>query len=124
MGGLFHDAQLEARKRALVAESEVYRQILQLECYNLRLYSTKVGHQFSNLKYLLLIGVPLVSALLQFRRVRAKPRRRGLLGFLGKVLVGWRLYRKYGGLMRSFFGPRYGAKAGRSAANLASLARM
>src|SRR5215831_12207247 len=42
--------ELEARKRALVAESELYRQILRLEMQNLRLYGLHFRHRLAGFR--------------------------------------------------------------------------
>src|SRR5690349_15852265 len=42
--------ELEAKKRALVAESELYRQLLRLEVQNLRLYGLQFRKKFAGLR--------------------------------------------------------------------------
>ncbi len=101
--------QLEARKRALVAESEVYRQTLTLEIQNIRLYSARIQRNFAILRLanpvLLAAGSMLGARLL--RRgggggVRRK--RRGKWSRLfGASLMGWRLYRQFGPTLQGLF---------------------
>jgi len=42
--------ELEARKRALVAESELYRQMLRLEVQNLQLYGLQLRQKFAGFR--------------------------------------------------------------------------
>jgi|SRR5437016_3219957 len=42
--------ELEARKRALVAESELYRQMVRLELQNLRLYGLQFKQKFAGFR--------------------------------------------------------------------------
>lgn len=88
----------EARKRALVAENEVYRQTLTLEIQNLRLYSLRIQRKIA----LLRLANPLLQAagsLFGTRFLSPGPRRkrRGKWSrLLGASLMGWRLYRQFG----------------------------
>ena len=53
--------ELEAKKRALVAESEVYRETLKLEVHNLRLYVSRTKQKltgFTRPNPLLMLLVP------------------------------------------------------------------
>ena len=63
--------ELEAKKKALVAESEVYRQTLKLEIQNLRLCAVRSRRKLSLLgasSSLLMLGAPLARSLLGRRR--------------------------------------------------------
>ena len=78
---------IQARKKALVAESEVYRQIMRLEIQNARLYGIGLKRRcssFGTSNPLLLFGLPLLNRFIQ-RRVSKK------LGFFGKVLSSWQM---------------------------------
>jgi hypothetical protein len=90
--------EIEARKHALVAESEVFRQTLTLEIQNLRLYSLRVQRKFASLRLanpLLLAAGTLFGA--RFIRGGSRPKRRGKWSrLLGASLMGWRLYRQFG----------------------------
>lgn len=91
MARVFKIADLQTRKRALVAESEVYRQTLALEVRNVQLYSLRLRKKFaffSSLQPLVFMGVPLVGSMLR----RRKRRRRGLVG---TIFLGLRLYRQF-----------------------------
>lgn len=82
---------IQARKRALVTESEVYREMLKLEAQNLQLYSLRMQRRFSKvakLAPLLLLAKPAAGLLF----ARRKPARRG---WIGTAFLGWRLYRQF-----------------------------
>jgi len=90
---------LQARKRALAAESEVYRQTLKLELQNLRLYGMSLKRKVTKARassLALAAGAPLLWALL-FKRRRSK------LGLASAAVTAWNLYRKFAPLFRGFF---------------------
>jgi hypothetical protein len=92
MARLFEIKDLNARKRALVAESEVYRECLKLEVQNLRVYGAGVRKRFrifSRLNLVLIGAVPLLGGLLRRKQTRR-------MGALGLALKGWQLYRRFG----------------------------
>jgi len=94
---------LEARKRALAAESEVYRQTLKLEIQNLRLCGIRAKRKFSffgALNPLLTLGGPLAGAMLGGKG------RGPLFRCIKSAVVGWQLYRKLGPLIEAFFPTR------------------
>lgn len=102
MAGLFYDPELEARKKVLVAECEIYRQTLSLELHNLRLYSVAMRRRLSPLRWVqpaMAVVAPLAGLWFSSRRAKAER----LPGLLGKVLLGWRLYQKYGHFVRNLF---------------------
>lgn len=108
MAEVFRLEELEARKRALVAESEVYRQTLAMEIQNLRLYRARMQQSFALLRIanplLLMLGSLFASRLVGggFRR-----KRRGKWSRLfGAGLMGWRLYRQLGPILRGLLGRR------------------
>lgn len=97
-------SDLEKRKKMLIAEAEVYRQLLKLEVQNLRIYGIKTKRRltsFSGGNPLLAVGVPMLASLIARKR---KARRWGALGFLG-----WQLYQRFGPAISS----RFAAKAPR-----------
>jgi len=62
--------ELEAKKRALVAESEVYREMLKLELHNLRLYVSRTKHKLKSFRRpnpLLMLLAPLAGAFFRKR---------------------------------------------------------
>jgi hypothetical protein len=88
---------LEAKKKALAAEAEVYRQTLKLELQNLRLYGMKAKRAASSLSFsnpMLVLAAALAGTLLKRRksfRLRAAS-----IAFLG-----WQIYQKLFLPMRS-----------------------
>jgi hypothetical protein len=120
MARLFRVNQFEARKRALVAESEVYRQALKVEVLNLRLY----GHRWkrrlgllSSIGPLLMAGVPLARSVLRRRQRFSWPR------LAVGLLIKSGLHRQIGPWLNSLIGhwqrpppPTAGAGAAEEAA--------
>ena len=90
--------QLEARKRALVAESEAYRQTLQLELAQLQLHAAHLKRRFRFilLAQPLLALLPLVIKFVTGRKSHLEGNSRSKLGGLFKAaLLGWRLARRF-----------------------------
>jgi len=74
---------LEVKKRALVAESEVFRETLKLELHNLRLYGVRTKQKlgsFTSPNRLLMMAAPFAGFL--FRRKRSSLMRRFAMGLL------------------------------------------
>jgi hypothetical protein len=74
---------LEAKKRALVAESEVFRETLKLELHNMRLYGVRTRQKLSSFaspNKLLMFAAPFAGFL--FRRKRSSLIRRFAMGLL------------------------------------------
>lgn len=92
MASILQIKDLKARKRALVAEAEVYRQTLSLEVHNLRLCGVRMRRQVTGwTSHPLVKLAPLALGLLRFRRSR---RSSGLLGAFRAGLLLWQTYRK------------------------------
>jgi len=95
---------LAARKKALVAESEVYRQALRIELQNVRLYAVRMRRKvefFNSAKPLLLL-LPLVGSLLAPRfKERPKKKARGWRRWLGTGLLGWKMYRSVAPILQT-----------------------
>src|SRR5437660_1072951 len=97
MAGIFEVGDLQERKRALVRQSEVYRQTLVVEFHNLRLYTERVRRRVDTLKSFnpfLTLAAPLAGGLFRRRVGRSK------LRFVGKALLAWRLYKQFSPLVR------------------------
>ena len=113
MAKVFSLKELQERKKALVAESEVYRQTLILEIQNLRLYSVRTQRKFTLFRLanplVLLVGSLLGSRFMAGRFAR---KRRGKWSrILAASLMSWRLFRSFrpwfkGALWNRFFGER------------------
>jgi hypothetical protein len=107
MAGISKIEELQARKRALVTESEICREAFSAELDSLKSHAAGFVHRFDKVRtvgpWLMLAG-PLVFPLarLVFRRREqpvAKPSK--TKGVFAAAMVGLRLYRKYGPLVRS-----------------------
>ncbi len=99
MAGIFQVRHLEARKQALAAESELYRQILKLEVENLRLSSVRARRRITTLgnsAQWLLLGAPLARSLLRTRRI-------GRFRLVTTALMAWRMYQKIAPLCQQLF---------------------
>ena len=106
MPRLFQVEDLEQRKRALVERSEIYRQTLQFEFHNLRLYSEGITRKVSVVKSfnpLMVFAAPLLKSFFQQRLRKSK------LGLLAKGFFFWRLYRQFSPLLRGVFSRSNGA---------------
>ena len=90
---------LELRKRALAAESEVYRETLKLEVRNLNLYARNTKNKFTRPQTLqpwLWLAAPLTSFLIRRRRPKL-PR------LVSTALLGWQFYNKVAPYCRDMF---------------------
>jgi len=98
---------LEARKRALVTQSETCRETLKAEVQNLVLYGNNIHRRLDRVRGIgtwLLLGIPLAATLLGLflRKENSAPRpSSGLKGRIATALLGLRLYRKYSPLVRT-----------------------
>lgn len=87
-------SKLAAKKKMLVAESEVYRQLLRLEIQTFRVYGKRTRRRLSSIStYLPLVmsGIPIISGLFRKKRGGRFPLKR--LGSL--FLLGWKAYRQF-----------------------------
>lgn len=109
MAGVSEIADLEARKRALVRQSELCRQALQADLHNLVLYGANLRRRVDQVRSVgpwLLLATPLAAPLagLLFKK-RHKPTNSApparTKGIVASALLAFRLYRKYAPLVRS-----------------------
>ncbi|SRR5258707_832718 len=108
MARIFQVKQLEAKRRALTAESEVYRQTLKLEIENLRLSAIQARRKITsgtvNPSLVMLIA-PLAGSLLTKRGGR-------LRGMVSTALLAWQVYRKAASIFGGFvFRPKQRTKS-------------
>jgi len=92
--------ELEARKKLLVAESEVYRQTLRLDVQNLRLCSIQMQRKYATymaLKPALMVALPLVGSIFS-GKARSEKRPRSLIS---TAIAGWRMYKNFQPLIAS-----------------------
>jgi len=104
MSRLFKVTGLEARKRALAEESEVYREMLKLQVRNLTLYSLSVRQKMnspSSMKSLLMLALPFALKLFG----RSSSGRKGLLkgGSLGAAIVAFQTVRRFAPMVTKLF---------------------
>jgi hypothetical protein len=101
--------ELEARKRALAAESEIYRQILKLQIQNLSHRATGMKRRYTLFNSPPLMRLlPMISALLgsPVGRMLLPKRRARWLRLATTALIGWQAYRKFAPLVQGFFSRR------------------
>src|SRR5438067_1581931 len=94
MAGIFGLGELQARKAALAAESEVYRQTLRLELQNLRLCALRARKKvsfFGSSAPWLLLTAPLLRSWISSLFGR---RRFGRARLLTRALMTWQMYRR------------------------------
>jgi len=87
---------LEARRKALAAEAEVYRQTLKLEIQNIRLYSRQMKSKYTAVtpkNPLFMVLAPLVTGLLG----RTKPVKK--LKFVSTALMVFQLFKRFSPLL-------------------------
>jgi len=126
MPGLFQVKELEARKRALAAESEVLRQTLKFEARNIWFhvaYAKRRFLQISTFSPFVMLGIPaagyLVRKMFTRRQARARKKKTAAARLITSALFGWRMYRKVAPFLRSLFSRqeelREGAEVGQRA---------
>ena len=99
--------QLEAKKRALAAESEVYRETLKLEFHNLRIYGFRAKQKFKSFARpnpLFLLAGPLAGALIK-RRGSSWVRK------IAMVFLTWQLFNRVAPFLSGLFSPGRAAAA-------------
>ena len=108
MAGVSKIKELEARKRALVTESEICRETLKAEVQNLQLYTASFKKRIDQVRGIgpwLMLVLPMLAPLLgHFSRKQTQnhePQPSGLKGKLFKVLLALRLYRKYSPIVQT-----------------------
>src|SRR5579859_6822271 len=109
MAGVTKVSELEARKKALVTESEICRETLKAEAENLRAYGVgffkKIDRVRSFGPWLMLaapMAIPLVRLFGGRKATTSPPPPSPIKSRLAMLMLGLRLYRQYGPLIRSF----------------------
>jgi len=106
MPRLFSVEDLERRKRALVEQSEIYRETLRFEAHNLELYVGGLTRKVNKVKTfnpLLIFAAPLLKSFF------ARKLRTSKIGLIAKGFLVWRLYRQFSPLLRGVFSRHNGA---------------
>lgn len=130
MAGVTKVSDLEARKRALVTESEICREALKADVENLQAYCDGFFKKVDRVRSFgpwLLLATPMAIPLLRFlggrKTATQAPAQSPINGKLAALMLGVRLFRQYAPLVRSvlsqFMARRRSASQSRSpAANI------
>jgi len=110
MARIFKIKELEARKRALVEESDLYRQTLRFEIHNLRLRAmwTKRRATWLTLSPLLPLLAPLIKAFVKRKQTQRSSKWR----IVSAALAGWQLYQKISRFVPAIFSRSRRARLG------------
>jgi len=91
-------SKYEARKKLLVAESEVYRQLLKMEMQTFQVYAKRTKRRMTSVtSYLPLLtsSLPIVTAF--FARKKSRSSATSLKRMASLVMLGWKTYQRFGG---------------------------
>ena len=96
--------ELAARKRALVEESEVYRELLKLQIRNVTLYSLSLQRKMtsgSGARSILLMALPFLAKFF----MRSPSRRKGSsqAGTLGLAFTAFQMVRRFAPIVKNLF---------------------
>ena len=86
--------ELETRKKMLVAESEVYRQLLKLEIQTFKVYGMRTKRRLSSFGAylpLMISGLPLLTSLFGSQRKKIFSLKR----LASLFFLGWKAYRQF-----------------------------
>jgi hypothetical protein len=96
-------SDFETRKKLLVAESEVYRQLLKMEFQTFQVYAKRTKRRFTSVSsYLPLVttGLPWLTALFVRKKKGGSSASSSLQRMASLVMLGWKTYQRFG----NFFG--------------------
>ena len=100
MPRLLEITELEARRKALAQESDVYRESLKLQLQNLQLYGAHLRQRLNFFRpsnpLMMLIG-PLIGGVIQSRRKSSR------MGMFATLVFAWKIFRKIRGLLPALF---------------------
>lgn len=92
-------SDFKTKKKLLIAESEVYRQLLKMEVQTFKVYATRTKRRMSSFTAYMpwvMSALPILTRLFGKR----KPQQRFSLKRLGTlVLLGWKAYQKFAPLL-------------------------
>src|SRR5215216_7010537 len=94
-------SELQDKKRALIAEAEVYRQTLKLELHNLKLFAAQTKRKFTR------GSTPNPWLLLGAAGSLFGKRRFSWWRIMTSAFLSWQLYSKFLPFWRNVFGRRY-----------------
>src|SRR3954454_8359637 len=107
MPRLFKVKGFEEKRRALAAESEVYRETLKLEVQNLQIYAMRTQRRFHGVTKaspLLMFLLPLAKSFFMRKRKSQSQSRRGrMLRLMTAGYAGWQMYRKFSPMLTGIF---------------------
>jgi len=101
-------SKYDAKKKLLVAEAEVYRQLLKMELQTLKVYTKRTQRKVTSVSGympLLMSGLPMLTNL--FGRSKRRSSVNSLKRMMSLVMLGWKTYQRFGVFFRS---SRYPAK--------------
>jgi hypothetical protein len=93
-------SKFETKKKLLVAESEVYRQLLKLELQTFKVYSKRTKRRLTSVTTYLpyvMSGLPFLTGMFARRKGRSAGSPLKRMGSL--VLLGWKTYQRFGPLL-------------------------
>jgi|SRR6185437_17125171 len=97
-------SKFETKKKLLIAESEVYRQLLKLELQTFNVYAKRTKRRMTSLSaYLPFITAGLPFFTRMFGRKRAK-KGLSLKRMSSLLLMGWKTYQRFGPIFWGKFG--------------------
>jgi hypothetical protein len=104
MARIFTIKELEARKRALADESDLYRQTLRYEIHNLSLHATSIKRRVGWLALTPLWPLlpPLINAFVK-RKQKQKQPGSSQWRIFSTALAGWRLYQRFSHFLPTIF---------------------
>jgi len=106
-------SKFEERKKLLVTESEVYRELLKMELQTFKVYTTRTKRRLTSASsYLPMVisGLPMLANL--FVRRKGGSSASSLKRMASLVMLGWNTYQRFGGLFgREKNRPRAGETA-------------
>lgn len=91
-------SKFEERKKLLVAESEVYRELLKMELQTFKVYTTRTKRRLTSVtSYLPLLtsGLPMVANM--FMRKKGRGHTSSLKRIASLVMLGWNTYQRFSG---------------------------
>jgi len=95
-------SKFEARKKMLVAESDVYRELLKMELQTFQVYAKRTKRRLtSTTSYLPLVtsGLPLLATFLIGKK--GKSSTSSFKRMMSLAMLGWKTYQRFGGYFRS-----------------------
>jgi len=93
-------SDFETKKKLLVAESEVYRQLLKLELQTIKVYTKQKKRQLSSVSTYMpwvMSGLPFLSGLFGRKKTRSPASALKRMGSL--LMLGWKTYQRFGPML-------------------------